>query len=143
MGRLDELRRAWRLAWAKPLQTTVVVLVLLSVMFSAFSSLISYDAQDSAHEAVDAVERNAAIDLHRACEALNQNREDARQLMRRGDIESGEALIETVSAGDGVSPETLDAIERFRENLSRRQQNIIDEHSNDDVNCDEVAPLPE
>lgn len=123
------------------MKTVIVILVLASAVLSSLSSFASLDAQHDASAAVDAVEYNAAVDLHRACQSLNQNREDARQLMRRGDIESGEALIETVG-GEGASPETLDAIERYRENLSRRQQNIIDEHTADDVNCDEVAPMP-
>lgn len=91
-----------------------------------------------AHKAQTATERIDAETEQRlqdGCERWNANRHDSRELMRRGDLESGEVLIEVVSAG-GTTPEELAVIEAYRRLLGERQAAIVEEHSADDRDCE-------
>lgn len=146
---LEVLRTSWRQARAEPLKTAVVTLVLTSTLLSAGSSLAALQAQhrseraqERAEEAVRAVDRESKLRAHEACLALNENRRDARELMRRGDVDSGEALVQAATGASTPRAATQATIDLYRKLLAQAQANIIEEHKNDDLDCDQVAPLP-
>jgi len=113
-------------------------LVLVSTFASAVGSCGAYVAQRRANQASAAVQHETAERLHASCLDLNRNRADARMLVRDGDVASAEALIESVTITD---ESTAAIIARYRKNLARRSQQVLEKHKSEDVDCDEIAPL--
>lgn len=87
-----------------------------------------------AQTATERIDAETEQRLQDGCERWNANRADSRELMRRGDLESGEVLIEVASRGE-QTPEERAAIEEYRRLLSERQAAIVAEHAADDRDC--------
>lgn len=115
--------------WAWPLWACVVVAVV------GWGFLRQEHTIDGLEVQADALAVETEQRLQDACERYNANRHDSRELMRRGDLESGEVLIEVVSAG-GTTPEELAVIDAYRLLLSERQAAIVEEHAADDRDCE-------
>lgn len=110
-------------------------MVFLSCLLSGGASLAALRAEDRATAALDQLGVEVENRLYAECIAFNEGRESNRELSRAGDIESGEALIESVTAnGQEVDPTT---IQRYRTILARHLDALLKQHAEKDRDCEE------
>lgn len=109
-------------------------MVFVSCLLSGLASLAALRAENQADDATYQLKIEVENRLYAECLAFNEGRETTRDLMRDGDKESGEALIETVTGlGGSVSQ---DAIERYRRTLTQHLDAIVEEHVATDRDCE-------